>query len=211
MGLAFAFLFAWTGTDNELEEGKRWSEKIASLGPAKMSMVKPITIPDWIAGAGGHVPKLVYGAARTYNVSRVTPEVAAAIGSNVAHLPADAGAMFSLHQVRGPSAAPQPHESVFGPRVPHFMLEILGYSVTPEKQADSEAWAEKFAADVEKAATTSGALLPTSYVSLYSSAFASSAEEWVKKVYGEAAEALQNLKTSFDPVNFFKNTVPSLQ
>ncbi|KAJ5083727.1 D-lactate dehydrogenase [Penicillium angulare] len=210
-GLAFAFLFAWSGTEDELQEGQKWSEKISSLGPAKMNMVKPTTIPEWISGAGAHVPRVVYGSSRTYNVSSITPEVAEAIGSNLAHLPADAGAMFSLHQVRGPSATPQVHTSVFEPREPHFMLEILGYSVTPEKQSDSEAWAETFAADVEAAASSSGVLLPTSYVSVYSAAHSDSANEWVKKVYGDSTDELRALKATFDPENVFKFTVPSLE
>ncbi|KAJ5257198.1 D-lactate dehydrogenase [Penicillium angulare] len=210
-GLAFAFLFAWSGTADELEEGQKWSEKIASLGPAKMNMVKPTTIPEWISGAGAHVPRVVYGSSRTYNVSRITPKVAEAIGSNLAHLPADPGAMFSLHQLRGSSATPHIHTSVFEPREPHFMLEILGYSVTSEKQNDSEAWAEKFAAEVEEAASSSAVLLPTSYVSIYSSSHSVSTDEWVNRVYGDSARELRALKSSFDPENVFKYTVPSLE
>ncbi|KAJ5713944.1 uncharacterized protein N7483_011125 [Penicillium malachiteum] len=214
-GLAFAFLFAWagTGTEEDLEEGQRWSQKIASLGPAKINMVKPTTIPEWVSGAGAHVPKAVYGSASTYNLSHITSKVAEAIGSNLAHLPADAGAMCTIHQVRGPSAAPQEpgSDSIFGPRQPHFMIEILGYSVGSDKQADSESWADKFSADVEKAASSSGALLPTSYISLYTSTRSSSSAEWVKKVYGDSATSLYDLKASFDPDNLFKHTVPSLE
>ncbi|KAJ6036387.1 6-hydroxy-D-nicotine oxidase [Penicillium herquei] len=212
-GLAFAFLFAWAGTEEDLEEGKRWSERIASLGPAKMNMVKPTTIPEWISGAGVHVPKAVYGSASTYNLTHVTPEVAETIGSNLVNLPADAGAMFTIHQVRGPSVTQQEpgRDSLFGPRQPHFMLEILGYSVESEKQAESEGWANKFTAEVEKVASSSGALLPTSYVSLYTSTRSSSSAEWVKKVYGDSAASLYDLKASFDPENLFKHTVPSLE
>ncbi|KAJ6024873.1 6-hydroxy-D-nicotine oxidase [Penicillium herquei] len=210
-GLAFAFLFAWSGTEAEVETGQMWSQKIASLGPAKMNMVKQTSIPEWISGAGANVPKLVYGSSWTYNVSSVTPEIAEAIGSNLASIPTDPGAMFSLHQVRGPSAAPQVHESIFQPRKPHFMLEILGYAVTPEKQAESEAWGESFSAELEKAASSSGVLLPTAFVSIYSSARSKSTDDWVKKVYGDSAGELRDLKASFDPENLFKFTVPSLQ
>ncbi|KAJ5712234.1 hypothetical protein N7493_008702 [Penicillium malachiteum] len=119
--------------------------------------------------------------------------------------------MFSLHQVRGPSAAPRAHESIFKPREPHFMLEILGYAVTPEKHTESEAWAERLSAELEKAASSSGALLPTAFVSIYSSARSKSTDDWVKKVYGDSAGELRNLKASFDPENLFKLTVPSLQ
>lgn len=206
-GLTFAALFAWSGVD--FEEGKRWSEKIASLGPTKMNMVAPTTIPEWIAGAGAHVPKNVYGSAWTHNVSCITTDVAETIGRNLARLPADPGAMFSLHQLRGPSAAPQTQASVFGARERHFMVEILGYAVLPEKQAESEAWAVQMATEVEKAA--SGSLLSTSYVSVFCSARADSATAWVEKVYGNKSEVLRGLKTIFDPKNVFKFTVPSLE
>ncbi|KAJ5740601.1 D-lactate dehydrogenase [Penicillium malachiteum] len=214
-GLAFAFLFAWLGIDTEenLGEGQRWSQRIASLGPAKMNMVKPTTIPEWISGAGVHVPKAVYGSASTCSLSHITPEVADAIGSNLVHLPANAGAMLTIHHLRGPSAEPQKpgRDSMFGLRQPHFMLEFLGYSVEPEKQDESESWANKFAADVEKAASSSGSLLPISYISLYPSTRSSSSAEWVKKVYGDSAALLYELKASFDPENLFKHTVPSLE
>ncbi|KAJ5663308.1 hypothetical protein N7507_004039 [Penicillium longicatenatum] len=205
-GLAFAALFCWSGTD--IEEGKQWSEKIAALGPAKMNMVKPTTIPEWIGGAGAHVPSKVYGCSWTKNLSNITPAVAETIARHLSILPNDPGAMFSLHQLRGPSAAQQEHGSVFGPREPHYMLEILAYAGTPEKQAESEAWGKKMADEVEKAAA--GSILPTSYVSIYGSAHAGSAAKWVDTVYGERAGALRDLKAKFDPENVFRLTVPSL-
>lgn len=121
--------------------------------------------------------------------------------------------MFSLHQVRGPSAKEQAHTSVFTPREPHFMLEILGYSATSDDQTQSlaEDWGKRFSDDVERAASASGVLLPTSYVSIYNSARASSTTEWVQKVYGDKAEELRTLKASFDPENLFKLTVPSFE
>ncbi|KAJ5903503.1 6-hydroxy-D-nicotine oxidase [Penicillium tannophilum] len=206
-GLAFAALFCWSGTD--LEEGKQWSEKIAALGPAKMNMVKPTTIPEWLGGAGAHVPNKVYGSSWSMNLSTITTAVAEAIARNLNILPNDPGAMFSLHQLRGPSAAPQEHGSVFGSREPHYMLEILAYGGTSEKQAESEAWGKQMADEVEKAAAES--MLPTAYVSLYGSTHAGSTARWVDKVYGEKAGVLRDIKAKFDPENIFKLTVPLLE
>lgn len=206
-GLVLAALFAWSGYD--LEEGKRWSKKIASFGPAKMNMVALTTIPEWISGAGAHVPEKAYGSAWTHNVSRITPSIAEAIGRNLPHLPADPGAMFSLHQLRGPSAAAQQHKSVFSVREPHYMLEILGYAISPEKKAESEAWAVQMATDVEQAAAET--LLPTSYVSLFSSARVNNTSEWVERVYGDKSASLREIKATFDPDNMFKFTVPSFE
>ncbi|KAJ5986589.1 hypothetical protein N7451_010954 [Penicillium sp. IBT 35674x] len=193
----------------DLEEGKQWSEKIAALGPAKMNMVKPTTIPEWLGGAGVHVPSKVYGSSWSMNLSTITTAVAEAIARNLSILPNDPGAMFSLHQLRGPSAAPQEHGSVFGSREPHYMLEILAYGGTPEKQAESEAWGKQMADEVEKAAAES--YLPTAYVSLYGSTHAGSAAKWVDRVYGKKAGVLRDIKAKFDPDNVFKLTVPSLE
>ncbi|KAJ5921424.1 6-hydroxy-D-nicotine oxidase [Penicillium verhagenii] len=205
-GLAFAMLFAWSGPD--LEEGKPWIEKIAALGPVKMNAVKPTTIPEWISGAGANVPDRVYGSSWTFNVSRITPALAETIARNLSVLPNDPGAMFSMHQLRGPSAAPQAHGSLFLPREPHYMLEILGYAATPENQDRSEAWARQMAQEVEQAAE--GSLLETPYVSLYNSTRSENAVRWVEKVYGEKAGVLRDLKAKFDPTNVYKLTVPSL-
>ncbi|KAJ6109987.1 6-hydroxy-D-nicotine oxidase [Penicillium sp. IBT 16267x] len=206
-GLTFAALFCWSGTD--LEEGKKWSEKIAALGPAKMNMVKPTTIPEWISGAGAQIPNKVYGSSWSMNLSTITTAVAETIARNLSLLPMDPGAMFSMHQLRGPSAAPQEHGSVFEPREPHYMLEIIAYAGTPEKQAESEAWGKQMADEVEKAAA--GSILPTAYVSLYGSTRAGSAAQWVDRVYGKKAGVLRDLKAKFDPENVFKLTVPSLE
>lgn len=210
-GPAFAFLFAWSGTEAELEEGQRWSQKIASLGPAKMNMVVPTTIPDWIAGAGANVPTSVYGSSWTHNVSHLSPEVTEAIATNLARLPNVPGPMCSVHQVRGPSAKPQELESIFEPREPHFMLEVLGFSTEPEDEAACKAWGAVFSEELEKAASESGVLLPKAYVSLYTSAHAGSGNEWAEKAFGGAAGELRDLKNSFDPENFFKHTVPSFR
>ena len=174
-----------------------------------MNMVAPTTIPEWIAGAGANVPTSVYGSSWTCNVSHLSPEVVKAIAINLARLPNVSGPMCSVHQARGPSAKPQEIDSVFEPREPHFMLEVLGFSTEPEDEAACKAWGAVFSEELEKAASESGVLLPKAYVSLYTSAHAGSGDEWAKKAFGEAAGELRDLKASFDPENLFTHTVPS--
>ncbi|KAA8644054.1 FAD-binding oxidoreductase [Aspergillus tanneri] len=159
-GRLFAAILAWSG-DN-IEEGKHWSDQIASLGPLLMNTVAETTIPDWFAGSAALVPLSVYGSSRTLNVNHITPELAEAIARNLPTLPSDPGTMISIHQLRGPSAAPKDN-SVFGAREPHYMLEILGYATVEDRKNEAEKWASDIADAVSK--TEAGNILPTTYIS----------------------------------------------
>ena len=174
-----------------------------------MNAVALTTLPEWMAGASALVPTAVYGSAWTHNISRVTPAIAGAIARNLARLPADSGTMFSLHQLRGPSAAPQAHGSVFATREPHYMLEILGYATSSEKMGESEAWGAQMAAEVAEAEPES--VLPTAYISVYNSTRAGSTAALLEKVFGEKVGVVRDLKRKFDPENVFKLTVPTVE
>lgn len=47
------------------------------------------------------------------------------LGAALIEMPSDPVTMFTIHQLRGPSVAPD-NNSVFAMREPHFMLEIMG-------------------------------------------------------------------------------------
>lgn len=206
-GRAFGALFLWSGTD--LEEGKRWSEKIAGLGPLLVNLVAPTTIPEWFAANGAIVPPNIAGSGFSHNARRITSPVAEAIGRNLVRMPSDRGAMLSIHQLRGPSAGPQNHASVFATREPHYMLELLGY-VTSGDQEVSRQWAFSTAEEIKRADPE--ILLPTAYVSVYNSAIqAKSATEALDKTYGPKAAVLKDLKAKFDPEGVFSLTVPALK
>lgn len=206
-GRSFGALFTWSGAD--IEEGKRWSEKIAGLGPLLVNMVAPITIPEWFVANGAIVPPSLAGSGFSHNVRRISPLVAETVGRNLALMPTDQGAMVSIHQLRGPSAGPQSHSSVFATREPHYMLELLGF-VTSGDQEVSRQWALGTTEEIEQA--DPGSVLPTAYVSVYNSAIqAKSPTEALEKTYGNKAHALKDLKAKFDPEGVFALTVPALK
>ncbi|PYI04750.1 FAD-binding domain-containing protein [Aspergillus sclerotiicarbonarius CBS 121057] len=206
-GRLFGVIFTWSGPD--LEEGKRWSDKIASLAPLLMSTVAPTTIPEWFAGNGALVPKSEYGAPATHNIRSVTPAVAEVIGRNLAIMPADPGTMFSIHQLRGPSAQSESSaHSVFAAREPHFLLEILGFVTEEKNQGEAERWAARLAKEVQE--VDAGNVLPTAYISLFKTQGVP-AEELLNKVYGDKAALVRELKERFDPQNVFALTVPALK
>lgn len=207
MGRAFAALFLWSGAD--IEEGKRWSEKIASLAPLMVNMVGPTTIPEWFVANGAMIPPTIAGTGFSHNVRRIPPPVAEAIGRNLAIMPADRGAMVSIHQLRGPSAGPQDHPSVFATREPHYMLELLGFSTSGDEE-ESRQWALQTADATQQADPDN--VLSTAYISVYNSALqAKSTSDALKKTYGPKAQVLRDLKATFDPDSVFSLTVPALE
>jgi hypothetical protein len=205
-GRMFGVGFVWSGAD--VEEGQRWSEKIAGLAPLMMSTVAPTTVPEWFAGNGRMIPETVYGSGNfTHSVHSISPTVAGVIGKRLRDMPQNPGSMLSIHQLRGPSTKPEDRPSVFAAREPHFMLEILGYSTVEEQAAEAEAWAEGIYDEI--AAVEPGSLLATPYISLFKTR-GKKADEVLEKIYGPMATVVKDLKNSFDRDNVFSLTVPML-
>jgi hypothetical protein len=206
-GRCFGVIFVWSGSD--IDEGQRWSAKFAGLAPLLMNTVAVTTIPKWFSGNSAIVPADVFGSSVTHNISHISPAVAETIGRNLARMPNDRATMFSIHQLRGPSAAPQDHSSVFATREPHYMLEILGYVTEERRKEEAEEWAVRTAKEIEEA--DPGNVLPTTYLSVYNSARAETLDEVLKKAYGSKVEVVRGLKSRFDPDNVFRLTVPAME
>ncbi|PYH40846.1 FAD-binding oxidoreductase [Aspergillus saccharolyticus JOP 1030-1] len=206
-GRLFGTIFVWSGED--LDEGRRWADRIAHLGIPIMNTVAPTSIPDWYRGNGAMVPTSVYGSSRTANVRRLTPELAEVIGQSLERMPADPATMLSIHELRGPSATSK-RDSVFAAREPHFMLEILGCVVAEGKKEAAEQWASETLAQVH--GTEAQNLLPGAYVSLhYEGDQKMCAEDRLQKLFGEFADAVGGLKEKYDPSNVFALAVPKLK
>ncbi|KAL2859290.1 oxidoreductase [Aspergillus pseudodeflectus] len=210
-GRAFAALFVWSGSESQIDEGKRWAERIASLAPCTMNLVGPTTIPEWFAGSA-HLPTGVYGSAWTHNLARIPETIAEVIGRNLARLPTDPATMFSLHQLRrGPSTERTGSEvsSVFATREPHYMLEILGYAAVASAQEEAEKWAAQMAAEIQEVDPEN--VLPTTYISLYNARRGGSPSRVLDKVYQANAQVVRALKARFDPGNLFSLAVPAME
>jgi hypothetical protein len=205
-GRLLAAIFVWSSPDTTT--GHAWAAKIANLAPTLANTVAETTIPSLLASTDALVPSTTYGAPSTHSIRRITPAVAETIGQYLATMPSDPGTMFSIHQLRGPSATQQKHLNVFAAREPHYMLEILGYAAEETLSAEAMEWAVQMARAVERA--DPGNVLPTAYISLYNTAAAASSDDVLRRVYGDKAEVVRDLKRGFDPGNVFRLTVPSL-
>ncbi|KAJ5775380.1 uncharacterized protein N7511_000391 [Penicillium nucicola] len=147
-GRMYGVGFVWSGAD--MEEGLRWSEKIAALAPLMMNTVAPMTMAEWFAGNQRMIPETVFGFGTfTHSVHSISPALAGVIGRHLRDMPDNPGCMLSIHQLRGPSAQPPGQPSVFAAREPHFMLEILGFSITEEQKFEGESWAEGAFREIE--------------------------------------------------------------
>jgi hypothetical protein len=191
----------WSSDD--LERGRFWVEKLACLGIIIANTVSIRNISDWMADNGAAVPLNVYGSARTHNLRQITPQVAEIIGHYITEMPSNPATVFSIHQLRGPSAAPK-QNSVFATREPHYMLEILGYATVVEDRGKAEKWGVDFARALEESGE--GNILPTRYISLDGSDEAHS----ITRLFGSNTQEVLALKKEYDPNHVFKLTVPSL-
>ncbi|PWY92832.1 FAD-binding domain-containing protein [Aspergillus heteromorphus CBS 117.55] len=204
-GRVYAVLFVWSSDDTE--EGLRWSEKIASLGPVIMNNVAPTGIPGWLTANGAFVPSKMFGISRTQNIRRITPEVAKVLGQTLDRMPSDPGTMFSIQQLRGVSAEAKSN-SVFATREPHLVLEILGFTTEDEAKEESEQWAKRAAEEFQQ--TDPNNTLPTVYISLLNTMGVESADV-LRKAYGPHVPELLALKERIDPENVYSLAVPLLR
>ncbi|KAF4213709.1 hypothetical protein CNMCM5878_010156 [Aspergillus fumigatiaffinis] len=204
-GRLFAAIFVWSSSD--IAAGNTWATKIAALAPCLANTVAETTIPSLLASTGALISSIAYGAPGTHSIRSITPAVAETIGEHLDSMPSDPGTMLSIHQLRGPSAMIQKHSTVFAAREPHYMLEFLGYAVDETLSADAMEWAVQMARRIERADPMT--ILPTAYVSLYNTA-AKTSDEVLRKVYGDKAGVVRDLKRGFDPENVFGLTVPLL-
>lgn len=198
MGKLFAVLFAWSSDD--LDSGLAWLRRVASLGDVLQNGVGPKTVRAWLDESGVFVPKSAYGRDCTVSVARLTDEAVSVIGEHVAGMPTDPATLFSMHELRGKSTVARA-DSVFAARTPHFVLEMIATSSSPEQASEAWAWATGFRKAVE--GTEAGNLLGLTYITLTPPEDAD-----LVKVYGAYWETLVRVKNVYDPRNVFRHALP---
>ncbi len=202
-GKAVLAVFAWSSED--VEAGRGWLAKIEALGTVAMSTVAVTSVPDWMESLSGMVPPSVHGSSRTHSFRQVSDELTDIVAKSFENMPDDPVTMFTIHELRGPSAAPD-EESVFASREPHFMFEILGTTLLEENREKSLAWADGLWKNLSLADNRNR--LPGTYISLDHSI---PGQVPLSKLYGSNAKDVVALKKEYDSGNVFDLAVPRLE
>lgn len=201
VGNAFATTFAWAGPLDD--QAKEWQEKISSLAPIMVTTVKTTTLASYVAEITSMIPPIVHaGIFRTVSLRgpRLSDSSIKTFAKHI-ELQPDTGCLTTFHSFHGSLAQTAPMPSIFKNREAHYVLEMVGLSLSSEDAEAAGTWANGFANEMGK---TEGNLEST-YLSL-----TPSKDVDLKKVYGEHLEKLLTLKKELDPKNVFKNTLPQL-
>ena len=197
MGKCYIISFLWGSPD--CDAGHRYVDMISALGTLLYNGVKETMIPEWLKESEAFVPKSAHGCNYSVNVREMTDEVVQIIGREVLKMPDDPAAVFSTHQLRGPSAK-QNDESVFATRTPHYLFDLVAISSDPRRARVSWDWAEHFRDALRSSDSLN--VLPTTYIPLTPPVEAS-----LEMIYQENRDKLVEIKRKYDPNNVFKHAL----
>ena len=199
-GKLFTCAFIWGSDDHET--GQAYLAKIAALGKVVMNTTGPNTITGYLKFLKTVVPQNAYGSVETISIRELNPEAVAVIARNLEKMPSVDGASFFIHELRGPSAAPNP-ESVFGSREPHMVLEIIKTVVEQTDLKRAEDWVDTFIGELR--GMDPGNILPGTYISVTrpgSNSF--------ENMFGSNYETLLEMKRKYDPEGTFDLAQPEV-
>lgn len=199
LGRIVTSMVVWSSPDQD--EGRRWVDKIASMGNCVMQNVQPNKVGDYLRGNDSAIKIGSWGHNNTVSVRAYTPKVSQIIRRHTETLPGGVG--FASHFLTGPSLEPS-EQSVFGTRVEHIVLEILSATQDETKMEECIAWGKNFRKDFLENALEDvvGAGFP---------ALLTAETSDLRKIYGHKYEELIALKRKYDPHNVFKNTIPNIE
>ena len=201
VGKVFAVAYFWGSDDHE--EGQSYLAKVAALGTPIMNTVASSTLAAFLEIMKASVPPNAYGSIETLSIRGLTSEAIETIARNVEKMPATLGTAFSMHELRGASAAPN-GESVFGSREPHFMMELITTVADRGDLKGAQEWASLFLRELKK--MNSSNILPGTYISLTPDGSNS-----FENIFGSNFEALLGLKQKHDPEGIFALAPPQLK
>ena len=201
-GKALAVAVVWSSDDHEA--GRACLAKIEALGVVVMNTVESQTLAEYVEIMMSAIPPVAYGSCRTINIRKWTKETSQILSRGIHRMPSLFGTAFSLHELRGPSAAPNP-DSVFAAREPHFMLEFISLVNQEENVKESEKWGASLRNEILQKDPEN--VLPGTYISL-----TPPGDVPLSKIYGPDAnyQNLLDLKKKYDPQNVFNLAVPNL-
>ncbi|TRX89925.1 hypothetical protein FHL15_009197 [Xylaria flabelliformis] len=198
-GLGKVLAIGATWADADQEEGKKWFDKIAALGPCIMNNPEPKSVAAFTEFNETLIVYGSYGRGYTLNLSKYSAKTAEVLAKCTSLIPGG-GIAWSIHSLRAPAPS---KESVFGSRVDHLMLEFVATTGVQELEIKGAEWARDSMQALKEA--DPGNVLESSYVSLMGDE-----DSDYKKIYGEHYDKLVELKKKYDPDDVFKYAVPRL-
>jgi len=200
-GKIFACTFIWGSDDHET--GQTYLAKIAALGQVVNNTVAPNTITGYLQQLKAMVPPNAYGSIETISIRKLNAEALAVIARNIEKMPQVDGANFFMHELRGPSAAPNP-ESIFGSREPHMVLELIKTVAEQRDLKRAEDWVGTFIEELRKMDPRN--ILPSTYISITKPGSNS-----FKNIFGPSNyEDLLEMKRKYDPEGTFDLAQPEV-
>lgn len=197
-GKVLVMAFMWSSED--METGQTELRKISSFRKPLHTQVVQTTLPEWLKVSGSFPPKRAYGAICTVRVREETDEVAAVLARYAREMPLDPGVLYSVHEVRGASARPNP-DSIFSARERHFLIECVGTSTEAGKSKAAWDWALALRDALHKTAKEN--IVPGSYLPLNPPDEVDTSE-----VYGQNWQRFKDIKNRYDPGNVFRSALP---
>lgn len=200
LGKAISAGIVWSSDDHET--GQLWIAKILALGKVIMNTIAPTTMVQYAEAMAAQLDSSSFGSVQTLSVRRWTKETTQIIGRYLDIMPTSIGTGFIMHEIRGPSAAPNTG-SVFRSREPHLMLELISMVSKEEDTEESEEWATRLKTELLQKDPVN--VLPGTYISVTRPGDAPTSE-----MYGPNYQTLLGLKKKYDPQNVFSLAVPRL-
>ncbi|KAK1719453.1 hypothetical protein CaCOL14_011969 [Colletotrichum acutatum] len=200
VGPVFAWLFAWTSENDDLEEGWAFFEKMKSLGTPVLNTVAEVddfTFFDAIPS-----PTNVHWYPRLRMFEYFTPGIASAFGNNS---PPGATSATVIHAAHGRAIEANP--SVCYPlRKRHRIAAPSGGVIDTTAQAAEYEEYKKWADDLVNSLSEHGQMLPYGNRNLGPDRDM----DWVSTYGEDTLSRLREIKQKFDPENVFKTGYPKL-
>jgi len=172
--------------------GERVIESLRSLGTPLMANVAPTSYAELLSQFDAHVVAGRHYGVRTRNVSRLAPEIIAAL-DEAGRRHTSRFSAIAVHHFHGAATRVPLGSTAFGIRTPHRMIEIVAAWAPDDDQAAHVMWADRVAADLAPHALAGG----------YANMLGPRDHEQIANAYGSNAARLCAAKKHFDPDGVF--------
>ncbi|KAG4432157.1 hypothetical protein IFR05_012349 [Cadophora sp. M221] len=188
--------FSWVSEN--LEEGRKWLERIKGLGNVMKDMVSETAPKKWSDSMRPMLPPPSHNHSRSFFLSKMTPAAVKILSSAAERIPD--GVQFGIGNffVRGEAIKPHP-DSSYRLREPYVFVHALAPVLDPSMAEEAKKWPEDIFANLDKEG-----LVKANYVAILDEGLS------IECFSKENFERLKVLKKKVDPENFFRFTAAQL-